>query len=304
MLNSRFSHESVSRLATDRGERIVSSLDAGWNTLLVEARKKPATVDPYEPPPSSDLALVLLTDGEITFETREASRTRRRVFRPGQGRIVPSGAIEQVRWFSNISRAIHTTHIFIPKEIFESCSDEYRFAGYPARRIEQAISWFEDPTVSAVCASLLRAVHDGGPGLYADTAGLFLAKHLLSSQSGFDFLAEEENRSGTISDRRLARVIEYMQANYARNLSLEDLSHEAGMSKFHFVTVFRKKVGVTPHRYLIELRLSKAAALLQKSQSTIEHIASSCGYIHPAQFTTAFTRYFKKTPGNFRKEAV
>jgi hypothetical protein len=50
MLNSRFSYESVKRLATDHGERVVSSLDVDWNTLLVEARKKPATVELWEPP--------------------------------------------------------------------------------------------------------------------------------------------------------------------------------------------------------------------------------------------------------------
>jgi AraC family transcriptional regulator len=302
MLNGRFSYESVQRLATDHGERIVSSLDVDWNTLLVESRKKPATVDLWEPPPSSDLALILFTDGEIIFETREGRRASRRAVRPGQGRIIPSGAVERVRWFSDVSRNVSTTHIFIPKELFDACADEYRSAGSRSREIDHSISWFADPAINAVCRSLVDAVHDGAPGLYADTAALFLAKHLLSPHSGTDPLAEEENRSGPISDQRLARVMEYMQVNYARSLSIEDLSHEAGISKFHFVTVFRKKVGVTPHRYLTELRLNKAASLLQKSRSTIEQVARACGYGHAAQFTAAFTRYFDKTPSLFRKE--
>lgn len=302
MLKSRFSYESVQRLATDHGERIVSSLDVDWNTLLVESRKKPATVDLWEPPPSSDLALILFTDGEIIFETREGRRASRRAVRPGQGRIIPSGAVERVRWFSDVSRNVSTTHIFIPKELFDACADEYRSAGSRSREIDHSISWFADPAINAVCRSLVDAVHDGAPGLYADTAALFLAKHLLSPHSGTDPLAEEENRSGPISDQRLARVMEYMQVNYARSLSIEDLSHEAGISKFHFVTVFRKKVGVTPHRYLTDLRLNKAASLLQKSRSTIEQVARACGYGHAAQFTAAFTRYFDKTPSFFRKE--
>jgi AraC family transcriptional regulator len=151
---------------------------------------------------------------------------------------------------------------------------------------------------------MVDAVHDGVSGLYADTAALFIPKHLLSPRSGTDLLTEEENRSGSISDQRLARVMDYMQVNYAKSLSTEDLSHEAGISKFHFVTVFRKKVGVTPHRYLMDLRLNKAASLLRRSQSTIEQIACACGYGHAAQFSTAFTRYFEKTPSFFRKEGV
>lgn len=302
MQNRRFSYESMTRLATDRGERVASSLTSDWDTLLVEARKKPANVEFWEPPPSSDLALILLTDGAITFETREGARTKRRAFQPGQGRIIPSGAVERVRWFSDVWRSIRTTHIFIPMEVLDSSADEYRSAGCRPREIKQVISWFRDPAINAVCASLVDAIRDGLPGLlYADTAALFLAKHLLSSHSGTDLLAEEENRSGLISDQRLSRVIEYMQANYAKPLTLEALSREAGISKFHFVAVFRKKVGVTPHRYLIELRLSKAASMLQDSHSTIEHIANACGYGHAAQFTTAFTRYFKKTPGLFRR---
>jgi AraC family transcriptional regulator len=144
-------------------------------------------------------------------------------------------------------------------------------------RSSHSISWFADPAINAVCKSLVDAVHDGVPGLYADLAG-------------------EENRSGPISDQRLARVMEYMQVNYARSLSIEDLSHEAGISKFHFVTVFRKKVGVTPHRYLTDLRLNKAASLLQESRSTIEQVARACGYGHAAQFTICFHPSLRQDP--------
>ena len=193
---------------------MVSSLDADWNTLLVETRKKPATVDLWEPPPSSDLTLIVFTDGEFTFETREGRRTSRRSVRPGQGRIIPAGVVEEVRWFSDVARNICTTHIFIPKELFDSCADEYRSAGSRSREIEHAVSWFADPAINAVCRSLVDAVHDGVPGLYADTAAMFIAKHLLSRRGGADdLLAGEENRAGWISDQRLARVMEYMQVN-------------------------------------------------------------------------------------------
>jgi Bacterial transcriptional regulator len=111
--------------------------------------------------------LILFTDGEIIFETREGRRTSRRAVRPGQGRIIPSGAVEQVRWFSDISRNIRTTHIFLPKELFDSCADEYRSAGSRSREIQHAISWFADPAINAVCRSLVDAAHDGVPGLYA-----------------------------------------------------------------------------------------------------------------------------------------
>lgn len=302
MTNRRFSSDSVTRLATDRGKRVASSLNSDWNTLLVEARQKPANIDAWKPPPSSDLALILLTAGAITFETRDGPRTDRRAFQPGQGRIVPSGAVERVRWFSDVSRTICTTHIFIPMEVLESSADEYRSVGCRPQEIKQAITWFADPVINALGASLVEAARDGSPALYADTAALFLARHLLSFHSRTALLAEEKNRAGLISDQRLARVIEYMGANYAKPLTLEDLSQEAGISKFHFVTVFKKKVGLTPHRYLIELRLSRVASLLLDSQHTIEHIANSCGYGHAAQLTTAFTRYFKKTPGSFRRE--
>jgi hypothetical protein len=144
-------------------------------------------VDLWEPPSSSDLALILFTDGEIIFETREGRRTSRRVVRPGQGRIIPSGAVEQVRWFSDISRNICTTHIFLPKELFDSCADEYRSAGSRSREIEHAISWFEDPAINAVCRSLVDAAHDGVPGLYADTAALFIAKPCFHRAAGLIF---------------------------------------------------------------------------------------------------------------------
>ena len=116
-------------------------------------------------------------------------------------------------------------------------------------------------------------------------------------------LLSDDRKPEELNDYRLERVLEFMQHNFAQDLSLAELAREAGISRFHFIKLFRKKCGITPHQYLIKLRMENAAKLLQSGNLRINEIAIRCGYQNAAHFSTAFQKYFAQTPVTYRRKS-
>src|SRR5690606_32758578 len=103
-------------------------------------------------------------------------------------------------------------------------------------------------------------------------------------------MASTDRSPGIITDQRLARVVEFMTMHFAESLSLDRLAREAGISKFHFAHLFRSRTGMTPHGFLVQLRMDAARRMLTTTDLTVSEIAASCGYANAAHFGAAFQR--------------
>ena len=82
---------------------------------------------------------------------------------------------------------------------------------------------------------------------------------------------------------------------------LEQLAREAGISRFHFVRLFHRRLRITPHQYLVRLRLDHAKRLLETTDLAIGAVASACGYTHAGRFAAAFHAAFAVRPSRFRR---
>ncbi len=101
----------------------------------------------------------------------------------------------------------------------------------------------------------------------------------------------------------LSRACAYLAFHFHHAVHLPQLAEEiAGCSSGHLARRFREEIGLGFSDYLIELRLQKAVQLLQRSNRTIQHVASQVGYTDPSRFATHFRRRFGKTPSAFREK--
>lgn len=127
---------------------------------------------------------------------------------------------------------------------------------------------------------------------------------LITNSQEIVLLAHEldtiKNHGQSLSQMELACKLLEQSPEYAT--SLQTLSKELGMSYEHFRKVFKDKIGISPHTYLITRRIDRAKALLQNSEKSIAEIASELGYNDYFSFTRQFRKYTGKSPSDFRKQ--
>jgi AraC-like DNA-binding protein len=109
---------------------------------------------------------------------------------------------------------------------------------------------------------------------------------------------------GERSRARVARLRAEADARYREpGLDLVAQALAVGMSRTRFVHVFRDVVGVTPHRYLIELRVSHAAQQLRGTSAAVTDICFDSGFGSMPSFYAAFHAAYGMTPGAYRAGA-
>jgi AraC-like DNA-binding protein len=94
---------------------------------------------------------------------------------------------------------------------------------------------------------------------------------------------------------RVDHARERIDREYAEELSVSELARSVGMSMFHFSRVFVELMGVAPHRYLLERRLSAARTMLNAGLSVTE-TCYACGFNNLSHFSRSFARRFGVSP--------
>jgi len=100
---------------------------------------------------------------------------------------------------------------------------------------------------------------------------------------------------------RINRVIDYIEANISKDLSLKELAAVAHFSPFHFHRIFSAMVGETLNGFIKRLRIEKAATMLvQNSKKSITEIAFECGFSGSSAFARTFQETFQMSASEWR----
>ena len=97
------------------------------------------------------------------------------------------------------------------------------------------------------------------------------------------------------------RITEYMERHYAQDLSIGQLASQFGYSREHFSRLFKRGTGVTPDRYLTEIRLQSALDDLLNTGDTVAQIAQHNGFPNVRSFTQHLQHVFSATPAVYRR---
>lgn len=101
----------------------------------------------------------------------------------------------------------------------------------------------------------------------------------------------------------IRQVRQYLEAQYARNPSLEELGAIANLSPFYLLRTFRQQIGLPPHEYLCQVRLSHAKRLLSEGRA-IADVAHLTGFSDQSHLTRQFKRMVGVTPGQYRAQSL
>ncbi|MCK0473210.1 AraC family transcriptional regulator [Halalkalibacter sp. APA_J-10(15)] len=113
----------------------------------------------------------------------------------------------------------------------------------------------------------------------------------------FTNLAPSHNQTGHLDHLKL--VFDYVNEHLHTPLRIKDLATLAGMSEKYFIHYFKQALGMTPGRYVYQLKMNRARELLFSKHYTIQQIASKLGYPDPYSFSKAFKKHYKVPPSQF-----
>lgn len=205
---------------------------------------------------------------------------------------------------------------FLDFDNFINCNWKYGEA-----RFHNAISMIAFSKTDFLCSSMIRLENDLltlvaifenqlNTENYIDTFMASLKSLLgitcqIQSQEQFGTLAElagysvEQNSS---KDSFLQNVHDYIQDNYSKDITLDDVAHTLCISKAYFCSLYKKYTNETFFTSLKKARLEKAKDYLINSSFKVSSIHELVGYKSNPYFYDAFKEYFGMTPHEFRKK--
>ena len=106
-----------------------------------------------------------------------------------------------------------------------------------------------------------------------------------------------------ISNPLIRQAVKFIDLNYQKDIKLESIAKEVGLTPVYFHNLFMKTTGQTPHEYLLEKRLSAAKELLTGSDMSLVNVAAECGFSSQSYFNAVFKKYSGTTPLKYRQQA-
>jgi AraC-like DNA-binding protein len=151
-----------------------------------------------------------------------------------------------------------------------------------------------------VLGELAQAAAEGRSDVGLDEVGLLFAARFV------DIVCGRKRKPPATRARDRRRAVEAALRIDARShepIDLDRTAKDAGLSPFHFLRLFARVLGVTPHQYLIRSRLRRAARLLAEDARSITDVAFDVGFGDLSNFVRTFHRAAGVSPRGFRRAA-
>ncbi|MEL7043332.1 MAG: AraC family transcriptional regulator [Pseudomonadota bacterium] len=164
----------------------------------------------------------------------------------------------------------------------------------------QVLENFVEPGFGALHLELRRALLNDSlrePAYLASVANAMFAR-IGCKLAGTAIRSEAKE---ALSPGMLRRLVEYVETNIAKRVSVEELAELAGFSRSHFSRAFQSGTGEAPQEFIIGRRISRARDLLVETDNSIAEIAARTGFTSHAHLSAAFKKRLGVSPAAYRK---
>ncbi len=128
-------------------------------------------------------------------------------------------------------------------------------------------------------------------------ASCYTLMSLILEKIGFDIIYTLQD-----TDYLISQIVNYIQEHYTEPLAVETLAQKCHFNLSYFIRIFKKKMGVTPHRYIQSLQIELAREYLKNSSLPIKNIASAVGFSGEKHFSKIFKACTNLSPTAFRQK--
>lgn len=149
--------------------------------------------------------------------------------------------------------------------------------------------------VESAMVALLGLAYNGLENEFKISAQI----HIILSE-----LLSQDTETDHPQDALITEAISYMEKRFNEPMTVKELSDVVGLSPYYFSRLFRKYTNLSPHAYLINLRITFARDLLASSQHSIEQVADRCGFNSIQHFIRCFRQHVGCSPREYRKQTA
>jgi AraC family transcriptional regulator len=271
---------------------LIASYHTGWEGL---------TFIHYRHPPYETMEHCLRQHSLVITDSKSCFRAERRLdgkfkhYAHGNGRIdvIPAFLNHWTNWDQEVEFSV----IAICPTLLNQTTQELMQC-----EIELIPQFsIDDPVIQQLALALKTEIQTGcmSSRLYGESLGTALAARLVQnyavSKPSLEFKADG------LPQPQLERVIDYIKANLAQDLSILDLASLTSMSESHFSRSFKQSVGIAPYQYLMQQRVERAKQLLKQQAISISDIALDCGFANQTHLTKVFRQMTGVTPKAYQK---
>jgi AraC family transcriptional regulator len=281
---------------------LASSAGLGWSTLSAELRFHGVTEIPAIVPQHVEICLVIAGSTEGLVRRAGAGFYQEAAPKTGAIWLSPAGVGKEIAITAPIPE---TLHLYLPTTLFDRLRDDFNLPAAPAHSIRHAFGIVDD-VIDQIGRSILSELADetAASRMYVEAASLMLAARLLQKHCDIGVGEFTEASTHSLDPVRLRRVLDYIDANFRNDITLDHLAGVAGYSAFHFARKFTLAMGIPPHRYISRMRLESAMAELAAGKLPLAQIALNAHFSSQASFTRAFHRATGKTPKEYRRHRL
>ena len=253
----------------------------------------------FEAPGMTHHMLIIPLMAQTRMRFGWADNTFEGVFRTGDQILLPANEASHC-FFERIEDAL-VIH-FRPEYLSRLFESEWGLD--PSRLAIGRDLWFQNTSLLSIGRVMRDTLSLGEPGqrLLLESLGASAAMLLINSnRSGKERSRSYYNSAGL---QALPRVLDYMESHLAENIGLAELATVAACSLQHFKRGFKNSTGTPPHRYLLELWIKRAQALLATEKLPLAEVALECGFSSQPHFTSTFRQYTGFSPARWRRIAL
>ncbi len=273
-----------------------ASDEYGWASLYASVQREAPYEDAFAA--VDDHLLILHLDGPVTVHRQLNHKETSRVIPPGGMFTMPGGMDFAVR----LGGTLQTLHVYLRQSLVEDVAAEIT-PGDPSRVELIPIFGDGDQLIERLMLGIRDVLENWDPSAtaYVDYLVRAIAARLIREHSSISAPPNTAYLRAKMGRGQLAKAIDFMEANLDRSIDLTAIASAAGSSPSHFARQFRTAVGITPHRYLMQLRAERAKRLLTETGQPVAEIAFSCGFANQEHLTRLFKRFCGATPAAYRK---
>jgi AraC family transcriptional regulator len=245
-------------------------------------------------PPNAAYTAVLHLSAPVEGSCRCDDRFVERVIKPGDIDFIPLG--HAATWHDKgpgrVAR-ISLSSAFIHQTANDIGARKIGELSFPS------LLSLRDPVLQHLMLAIVAELESGGEDrLLAASLGTAMATRLLRRYAR---VGTDPHKDG-LSRRQISRITEYIEANFAENLSHADIAALAGISPSRLKALFKDSFGMPVHQYVIRKRVEYAARLLSERGARICDIAQQAGFSDQSHMARFMRRVIGTTPAALLRE--